>query len=75
MTDDTKAGNRYAFRCGECDDTPSWRIDRIGDVAVTWACDDHLASECHRFQRDWEVTELSIRSCTKLREVATGTAG
>lgn len=68
MSADPKAGHRYAFKCGECDGDPSWRITRIGDVAVTWACDAHLAIECHRMQRDWEITELSIKSSPKLRE-------
>lgn len=67
---DPKDGHRYAFKCGECDGDPSWRITRRGDVAVTWACDNHLAHECHRFQRDWEITELCIESHTKLCEVA-----
>lgn len=70
MSTDPKDGHRYAFKCGECDGEPAWRITRIGDVATTWACDEHLAHECHRMQRDWEVTELRIESQPKLREVA-----
>lgn len=70
MIADPKDGHRYAFRCGECDGDPAWRITRIGDVATTWACDEHLAHECHRFQRPWEITKLSIESSPKLDEVA-----
>lgn len=31
-----------AYRCGLCDDPPSWRLTRYGDAVVTWACTDHL---------------------------------
>lgn len=58
-----------AFYCGICDGEPQWRITRIGDVVTSWACDEHLATECHRLQRDWEVTELSVQHQPKLREV------
>ena len=30
------------FRCGLCSGEPRWRLDRIGDAIVTWACPDHL---------------------------------
>lgn len=59
-----------AFLCAVCDADPQWRITRIGDVATSWACDEHLPSECHRMQRDWEVTELSVQHQPKLREDA-----
>jgi hypothetical protein len=31
-----------AHRCGLCDGQPRFRLERQGDVAVTWACVDHL---------------------------------
>lgn len=30
------------YRCGLCQQEPRWRLERIGDVVVTWACPDHL---------------------------------
>ena len=32
----------YAYRCALCDGKPRWSLERHGDVAVTWACADHL---------------------------------
>lgn len=32
----------YPRRCGLCDGPPRWRLERHGDVRVTWACFDHL---------------------------------
>lgn len=29
-------------RCGLCSGKPRWRLDRIGDATVTWACAEHL---------------------------------
>lgn len=53
---------RAAYQCAECDAVdPEWRIDRIGDAVVSWACDQHLAQECHYLQRAHEVTELRLR--------------
>lgn len=57
-----------AFRCEVCDDTPSWRLTRIGDAVVSWACNGHLALVCHRLQRDWEITELVVTSFSKSKE-------
>lgn len=31
-----------AHRCGLCAGTPRWRLEREGDVIVTWACTEHL---------------------------------
>lgn len=47
-----------------------WTITRVGDVAVTWACALHLNAECEWLQRDYEVTELSVRLFAKAVEVA-----
>lgn len=58
----------YAFRCEICDTTPNWQIKRIGDVAVSWACDPHLPALCDRMQRDFEVTELMVVHYPKLAE-------
>lgn len=52
--------------CGARD--PGWEIVRVGDVVVTWACDDHLAVACDRLQRDSEVTRLSVENLRKRRE-------
>jgi hypothetical protein len=60
----------YAFLCEVCDGPPKWRITRIGDVVVSWACAEHFSEVCDRLQRDWEVTRLSVELCSKLREVA-----
>jgi hypothetical protein len=58
-----------AFTCGVCAaNEPTWRIDRRGDAAVSWACDDHLAQECTAMQRDWEVSELVVILAQKARE-------
>ncbi len=57
----------YAFCCETCRGTdPHWRIDRSGDAAVSWACDDHLASVMTGMQREDEVTELTVRDNRKL---------
>jgi hypothetical protein len=62
--------------CEVCDAAdPHWTIMRKGDVATTWACDDHLAQACELLQRDFEVTELTVRDSRKAREwVAIGKA-
>lgn len=31
-----------AFRCATCNERPRWRLDRIGDAIVTWACPEHM---------------------------------
>lgn len=31
-----------AYRCQLCDGEPRWRLDRVGDAIVTWACPDHM---------------------------------
>jgi hypothetical protein len=59
-----------AFRCEIDGEDPHWRITRIGDVATSWACDSHLAIVCDRLQRDFEVTELAVWDCRKMREWA-----
>lgn len=57
--------------CEICDDAdPRWSVTRIGDVATTWACDDHLSQVAGRLQRDREITELSVRDRRKLLEWA-----
>jgi hypothetical protein len=49
-----------AFLCEVCEAIPHWRIQRTGDVATTWACDEHLAGACDDLQRDGEITNLTI---------------
>jgi hypothetical protein len=62
--------------CEVCDAAdPHWTIMRTGDVVTSWACDEHLAVVCDRLQRDFEVTELTVRNSRKAREwVAIGRA-
>jgi hypothetical protein len=43
---------------------------RTGDVALSWACDAHLAQVCEGMQRDSEVTELTVTDGRKMREWA-----
>jgi len=59
----------YAFKCAVCDGEPLWRITRIGDVVVSWACATDLSAVCDSLQRDFEVTELVVEHQPKLREV------
>lgn len=59
-----------AFRCQVCDQEPAWEIVRQGDVAVSWACDDHLSATCDDLQRDSEITRLVVVHWAKRREVA-----
>jgi hypothetical protein len=57
--------------CEVCDDRdPHWEIVRVGDVVVSWACDEHLADVCERLQRDSEVTRLTVEDKRKRREWA-----
>ncbi len=60
----------YAFRCEVCDADPHWRVTRVGDVVLAWACDEHLAVACERLQRDFEVTKLVVQDSRKMRERA-----
>jgi hypothetical protein len=56
-----------AYRCryspDQCPDRePRWRLDRLGDAAVDWACDQHLAGVVELLQRPWEKTEVVVRA-------------
>jgi hypothetical protein len=57
-----------AFRCEIDGIEPRWRVERVGDAAVSWACDPHLAEVCHRMQCDPEITELVVSDHVKRRE-------
>lgn len=58
-----------ALACEVCaTDRPAWTVTRRGDAVVSWACDAHLADVAGRLQRDWEITELVVRSALKLWE-------
>lgn len=61
-----------AFECEYCapiDHTrAAWRIERVGDVVVAWACDVHLGLTCNRLQRDDEITVLCVSLASKARE-------
>lgn len=49
-----------AYVCAQCGQQPFWRIERIGDAMVSWACDTDLARECKDLQRDGETTRLVL---------------
>lgn len=60
----------YAFRCEGCGRPPDpeppaesaqWEIQRYGDVATTWACDEHLGEVIVRFQRDARMETYTVR--------------
>ncbi len=53
-------GEGYAFQCESCNGRASWRLLRVGDAAVTWACHEHLAAAALRLQRAHEKTELRV---------------
>ncbi len=50
----------FAYRCEVCDAEPVWRLTRIGDVVLSWACSNHLSEVAERLQRDHEVTRLEV---------------
>lgn len=54
------AGQGFAYRCAECDGEALWSIERVGDVAHTWACEQHFTKVALYMQRDHEVTELIV---------------
>jgi hypothetical protein len=56
--------------CGICNAHPGWRIERQGDAVISWACNNHLAAECDRLQRDYEVSRLVVLHYAKMAEVA-----
>jgi hypothetical protein len=37
-----------------------WRIERLGDAAVSWADAEHLSKVCEGLQRAWERTRLQV---------------
>jgi hypothetical protein len=51
-----------AYSCQQChSDVPWWRIERRGDVIVSWACFSHLPDVCLMMQRsDGQKTELVV---------------
>lgn len=53
-------GHGYAYRCETCDTLPDWRVTRLGDAVVTWACNEHLSQACERFYRG-VGTELKLQ--------------
>lgn len=56
-----KAG--AAYRCDFCGDWPNWQMLRVGDAAITWACDAHTAWTLDRFQRVGEQTKVIVTRC------------
>lgn len=63
-----KRGDHMAFRCQVDNGEAAWRLTRLGDVATSWACDEHLHAVARDLQRDWEVTQIVIEDQRKLRE-------
>lgn len=61
----------YAFCCGTCaGEDPHWRIERLGDAVVSWACDAHLVAVCDGLQRDFEISQLVVTDARKRQEWA-----
>lgn len=54
--------------CSECGESPDWRVVRLGDGVVMWACFAHLGPVCDALQRPWEISELLITNHRKLSE-------
>lgn len=54
----TERVGTLAFRCTLCDGVPDWRLSRMGDAAVAWACSPHLAHL---------VDDLLVKHYTHLR--------
>lgn len=54
-----------AFRCHfapeHCTDVTRWRLDRVGDAIVSWACDRHLTAVVEDLQRPRERTEVVVK--------------
>lgn len=50
-----------AYCCEICGGSnPHWYLMRRGDVAVSWACDDHLVNVINAMQRPNEVTHIAV---------------
>lgn len=54
-----------AYRCHFapefCSYVTRWRLDRIGDAVVSWACDQHLVAVVEDLQRPRERTEVVVK--------------
>ena len=57
--------DRGAGLCQWCDEDGKWRYLRIGDVAVSWSCDEHSSEVMRSLQRDHEVTKLQVTDYVK----------
>lgn len=51
-----------AYTCphGPCEGPVRWRITRVGDELVSWACAGHLGQEAERLRRPGELTSLTL---------------
>lgn len=58
-----------AYRCGSCNETPFWRIERRGDAAVSWSCTKHLHDVCADMQRMHEITKLIVSVASLLETI------
>lgn len=50
-----------AFCCQVCDGYATWRLERRGDVAISWACNEHLPRIALDLQRAHEWTHLNLK--------------
>ena len=57
-----------SYRCGECGVSPDWRVVRLGDSFLTFACFAHLGQVCDSLQRPQEITETLVMNYRKIVE-------
>lgn len=55
-------------RCTECGESPDWRVVRLSDSSVAFACFAHLGRVCDLLQLPGEVSELLITNYHKMSE-------
>lgn len=63
-------GDHMAYRCQVDNGEADWSLSRIGDLATSWACDEHLPAVLRDLQRGWEITQVVVRDRRKLSEHA-----
>lgn len=65
----------WSNRCEMCPGEPPppesavWRLDRVGDAVISWACNEHLPAVLEGLQRGHEVTEVVVRSRARIEEM------
>lgn len=63
-----KRGDLVAYACQVDNGEAVWQLTRIGDVATTWSCDEHLPDVLRDLQRDWEITQVAVKDLRKINE-------